>query len=166
MNRSDLPRVSSHSRRVTADLDKHGSAVWLSTYDWQSPLRSGGSKGPKGEHADPTLGSVLAPDPLALLHGQYKQLLRAKEAADAAVLAFHQQVLPIDPDKIDRTRRSTVPACIVCSGPAFPARRGMCDTDYRAWLRDDRPDLEGFKRKRQKRLEEEQRVMHEHEVAS
>lgn len=164
MNRLDLPRIAALGDKAHRELDKHGLSVWAATYDWQSPLRSGGAKGSKGDHADPTAASVIAPDPLALLHDEYRALLRAKERADAMLLAFFQHVLPIDPDQIDRSRRNQIPACIVCTGPAVPARRGMCDACRKAWERDGSTDLEGFKRRRQRRLDEESRPLHEHEV--
>lgn len=166
MNRSDLPRIAAQGRKVDGELDKHGHVLWASTYDWQSPLRSGGAKGCKGDHADPTAGSVITPDPLALLHGELKALLRLKDRVDADLLALVNKVLPIDPNAVDRSRLSQVPACIVCSGPAVPVRRGLCPACYQAWLRADMPDLEGFKRTRAKRLEDEQRVRHEHELES
>lgn len=166
MNRSDPPRIAAQGRKVDGELDKHGHVVWASTYDWQSPLRSGGARGCKGDHADPTAASVISPDELALLHGEFKALLSQKDKVDADLLALIRRVLPIDPNAVDRSRKSSVPACIVCGEAAIPARRGMCPADYMAWLRAGMPDLEGFKRTRQKRLEEEAKVRHEHEVDS
>jgi hypothetical protein len=69
-----------------------------------------------------------------------------------------------NPDKPPLERVNTVPACIVCAGPAVQPRRGMCDACRKAWERADKPDLTAFKKDRLRQLAPPP-VVHEHEVA-
>lgn len=148
MNKGDIPRVVKNVHSAGSELDRLGSDLWEATYDWQSPLRSAGAKGPKGDHADPTPALVLAPDPLALEHAALVAEIGLLDKAAAAVVARLRKLEPIDPKKVERGRVNSVPACIICSGPAPRCRRGMCDTDYTAWLRADRPDIYQFRKER------------------
>ena len=172
MNRSDLIRVARNTQHSVDELRKHGDALWNATRDWQGTLRSAGGDGrsSKGSHSDPTYDTAFA-----ILQGKglphaHDDLVAAIAALDKAALtlaAVIRQLKPLDKNdpSIHRGRQNTVPACIVCAGPAVPARRGMCGTDYQAWLRADRPDLEGFKRQRQREAEAARQPLHEHEVA-
>lgn len=145
MNRSDLPRISKVAASTVKLLDRHGRALWDATKDWESPLRSGGAAGPKGEHSDPTPAQVINPDPLTLEHAALLADLEAFNRAAQALASRLIRLTPIDPRTITRGRVNLVPSCIVCAGPAIPIRRGMCDTDYRAWRRAGMPDLTTFK---------------------
>lgn len=194
MNRSDIARIAHQGRKLSVLLEQHGPPLFTATKDWQTPLRSGGAPGGKGGHSDPTGLTASANlqgegDPLAVVHDEYQALLRAKrlvdaklaqivghkrlvdllkskEYADNQLAAFVYRHKPIDPNTLTRGRVNLVPSCIVCSGPAIPIRRGMCEADYRAWMRANQPDLEGFKRARQREAEAEAAVVHEHEAAS
>jgi hypothetical protein len=164
LNRSDIPRIAAQGAAVVKLIDKHAVSLFKATQDWQSPLRSSGAAGCKGEHADPTPATAIDPDPLALAHAEFVALLNAKDKADAALAAFVYHYKPIDPHSIDRNRPNLVPACIVCGGPAIPIRRGMCDACRKAFERTDHDDLERFKRERQREMQAAR--VHEHEVAS
>ena len=148
MNRADIPRVVKNVHAAASELDRLGSAMWTATYDWQSPLRSGGAKGPKGDHADPTPATMLSPDPLALEHAALVAEITALDRAAAAVADRLRRLAPIDPDKVERGRQNSVAACIICAGPAPRCRRGMCDSCYTAWLRAERPDVYSFRKER------------------
>lgn len=148
MNKSDLPRIAKTAAAAIKLLDKHGQALFTATHDWQSPLRSGGAAGCKGDHADPTPQQVIKPDPLTLEHAALVADLEAFQTAALNLGARLQRLAPIDPTKIDRGRQNTVPACIVCAGPAVPVRRGMCDACRKAWERADHPDVSAFRKQR------------------
>jgi hypothetical protein len=165
VNRSDIPVVIKTAEAATKLLDRHGTQLWKATHDWQSPLRSGGAAGCKGDHADPTPQQVIAPDPMALEHAELVAELEAFWTAAANLGVRIQRLAPIDPNSVNRGRVNLVPSCIVCGGPAIPIRRGMCPKDHQAWLRADKPDLEGFKRQRQREEAEAREKRHEHEVA-
>lgn len=170
MNLSDVARIAAQGQQTVKLLDKHGLTLFRATKDWQSPLRSGGAAGCKGEHGDPTATTAAANldgngDPLALEHGLLVGELNAFLAAAVALSNRLHRLAPIDPNAVDRGRVNLVPSCIVCAGPAIPIRRGMCPKDHQAWLRADKPDLEGFKRQRQRAEDAAKVVVHEHEVA-
>lgn len=158
MNRSDVPRVAAVGAACAAELDRLGQSVFTATHDWQSPLRSGGS-GPngKGGHGDPVVQTFLSPDPLALEHAALVGEIEAFHSAAIALTARLRRLAPIDPTKIDRGRKNTVPACLVCAGPAPRCRRGLCDGCYTAWLRAGRPDFVSFRNQRLVALQEPDR---------
>lgn len=148
MNKGDIPRVVRNVHAAAAELDRLGPALYEATHDWQSPLRSGGAKGPKGDHADPTPQTAMDPDPLALEHADLVADIARLDEAAASLTARLRRLAPIDPNKVERGRVNTVPACMVCAGPAPRCRRGMCDSCYTAWLRADRPDIYAFRKER------------------
>lgn len=148
MNKADIPRVVRNIHSAASELDRLGADLFEATHDWQSPLRSAGAKGPKGDHADPTLATVMAPDPLALEHAALVAEIGLLDKAAAALVARLRRLEPIDPKKLERGRVNSVPACIICGGPAPRCRRGMCDADYTAWLRAERPDIYLFRKER------------------
>jgi len=193
MNRSDIPLIAKNGDYVDKLLRQYGEPLFRATHEWQTPLRSGGAAGCKGDHADPT-GTVAAGnldgdgDPLALAHDEYLRLLEAKRTADAKLAAIvgHKRLVdimrckqyadealatfidlhrPIDPNRIDRGRVNLVPSCIVCGGPAIPIRRGMCDACRKAFERVGHDDLERFKRERHREAMAATARVHEHEVA-
>ena len=96
-------------------------------------------------------------------HRRLADLLRSKRYADEALAAFVYRHKPVDPNMVDRSRPNLVPACIVCSGPAIPVRRCMCDACRKAFDRADHSDLERFKRERQREAIAASAVVHEHE---
>lgn len=173
MNRSDLIRVARNTEHTLNELRKHGVSLWNATADWQSSLRSGADgRKAKGDPSDPTYAAAMSvlqgfDRGLETAHDDFKASIERLDAAALEVAARFRQLMPLDKNdpSIHRGRQNTVPACIVCSGPAFPVRRGMCEADYRAWLRADRPDLEGFKRQRQREVAAAAQIIHEHEVA-
>lgn len=166
MNRSDIPRVAKTASTAVKLLEQHGQALFAATQDWQSPLRSSGAAGCKGDHADPTPQQVIKPDPLTQEHQALVAELEAFMTASVNLATRIQRLAPIDPNKVERGRVNLVPSCVVCTGPAIPIRRGMCPKDHQAWLRAGKPDLEGFKRQRQRDEDEAKAKRHEHEVAS
>lgn len=145
MNRSDLPHVVKIGYAATAGLERHGATIWAATYDWQSPLRSGGAKGPKGDHGDPTGQRAIDPDPLATEHAELTADVTAFFRAAERLAARIERLKPVDPDSVERGRVNSVATCIVCLGPAPRCRRGLCEACYRAWVRADRPELHEFK---------------------
>lgn len=158
MNGSDIRRIVTSGHAVAAELDRHGPKLLESTYDWQSPLRSGGAKGPKNQHADPTPGSVIAPDPLALEHAALVKQIQAWERSGQELIATLRRLRPIDPNAVERGRVNSVAACMACSGPAPRCRRGLCDSCYTAWLREDRPDMHRFRLSRQEQPQEREHI--------
>ena len=49
----------------------------------------------------------------------------------------------------EKGRKQSVPDCIICGKPAVPRpRRGMCEKDYRAWLKSPFTDIAEFTRVR------------------
>lgn len=167
MNLKALRSITDLGARVDRRLIARGAAMLAATHAWQSPLRSGAAKGPKGEVSDPTAGAVLTPDPLAGLHHAYLGLLLAKERADSDLLAFHHRHDPLAEDQINRGRPTGDPGCEVCSGPTPPGHRhgGKCDACHQAWLRADRPTMTTFRRQRLAHLEAERRRRYEHEAS-
>lgn len=165
MNLSDVARITRTAQQAVKDLDKHGQAIFRSTRDWQSPLRSGSGPGCKNDHADPTGRTVVNPDPLALEHGLLCAELNALHHAAEAISARLLRLAPVNPAEVERGRVNTTPACLVCGGPAIPVRRGLCDRCRQAHRRAGQPPLEDFKRLRQRELEAARVVVHEHEVA-
>lgn len=144
----DPTRISRQGFAVAGLVEKHGPALLKATRDWQSPLRSGGAKGPKGDHADPTYGAVAAPDPIAKEHGELVAALDAYHKAGVDLEARIRRLLPINPNHVQRGRINSVPTCLTCDGPAPRCRRGLCDSCYTAWLRAERPDMHAFRRDR------------------
>jgi hypothetical protein len=149
LNESDITRIAKTAYATCDDLARHGVKLLRDTSDWQSPLRSGGG-GPscKGEYSDPTPSAVLAPDPLALEKPRLVAAIAGfAEAADELSAIVHR-LKAVDPSKVERGRINDVPACIVCSGPAVPCRRGLCGACYKAWKRADEPDITQFRNAR------------------
>lgn len=149
MNPSDIARIVTTGHAVAAELDRHGRQLLTATHDWQSPLRSGTS-GPKGKggHGDPTVTTMLSPDPLATEHEDLVADIKAWDRAGANLFARLKRLEPVDPLKVERGRVNQVAACIACSGPAPRCRRGLCDSCYTAWIRADRPDMHVFRLRR------------------
>jgi hypothetical protein len=158
VNASDIRRIVTSGHTVASELDRHGPKLLESTYDWQSPLRSGGAKGPKNQHADPTPGAVIAPDALALEHAALVQQIRAWEKSGQELVATLRRLRPVNPDDVERGRVNSVAACMACTGPAPRCRRGLCDACYTAWLREDRPDMHRFRLTRQEQPVEREHV--------
>jgi hypothetical protein len=158
MNGSDIRRIVTSGHAVAAELDRHGPKLLADTHDWQYPLRSGGAKGPKNQHADPTPGAVIAPDALALEHDALVALIRAWERAGQELASTIRRLRPVDPEKVERGRVNQVPACLACTGPAPRCRRGLCDACYTAWLREDRPDMHRFRLTRQEQPPEREHI--------
>ena len=163
-----VKHVSEQSYRVGELLHRNGRQLWAATFDWQSPLRSGGGPGCKGEHSDPTSSTVLSPDPLATKHAEYKRLLAAKDAADSAIIGFHQRHDPLSEAQADKARNrvNSDPGCVVCAGPA-PAghrRSGRCDQCRMRWERSGRPDLTTQRAQHQAELTAQAARIHEHEA--
>lgn len=148
MNRQDPLRIAKEGYTVAGLVDKHGAALLAATHDWQSPLRSGGAKGPKGQYSDPTPQQVIKPDPLAEEYQALVDDLAAFYLAATNLGARIRRLLPIDPRTVTRGRVNTVPCCLACDGPAPRCRRGLCDPCYTAWLRADRPDMHEFRKQR------------------
>ena len=87
--------------------------------------------------SDPVHDQVnrLTKNCLAISYGISTSLASAKYIASGAIP--------------DRGRKQSVPDCIVCSKPAVPRpRRGMCEKDYRAWLKSPFADVAEFTRMR------------------
>lgn len=149
MNKSDIPRMQRAMRASLEVIDAHAAPMFAATHDWQYSL-SAGASGPqgKGGHGDPTVNSVLYPDPLALEHNLLVAELEAADRALEAVASRLRRLAPIDPNKVQRGRVSEVPACIVCTGPAVPCRRGMCDACRKAYDRAGKGDLMAFTKAR------------------
>lgn len=148
MNPSDIPRIVKGGHTAATELERLGGDLLKATYDWQSPLRSGGAKGPKGQHADPTPGTALDPDPLALEHDALVAQIEAFEKAGANLASTLRRLAPLREEDVKRGRVNSVPMCLACDGPAPRCRRGLCDSCYTAWLRDDRPDMHSFRQDR------------------
>jgi hypothetical protein len=157
VNQADISRIVTAGHAVAAELDRHGRPLLVSTHDWQSPLRSGGAKGPKNQHADPTYTAASNPDALALEHAALVADIQAWHNAGLRLGARLRRLQPLDPNQIERGRVSTVPACIACSGPAPRCRRGLCDACYTAWIRAERPDMHRFRLDRRAELEPPER---------
>lgn len=153
MNLSDIPRIITAGHAAATAVDRLGAKLFKDTRDWQSPLRSGASKGPKNQHSDPTGTAAANPDALALEHeGLVDDLMAYYVAASKLTDRLHR-LAPIDPNKVERGRVNTVAVCLACAGPAPRCRRGFCDACYTAWIRKGRPDMVRFCRERRAELQ-------------
>lgn len=166
-NAGDVAHVLASAHRTIERAAPHAAWLFVASRTWQSPLRAGGGgqRRPKGDHSDPTAATLIKPDPLALVHGQYLQILEDVDRASMALDAFIELHKRVDPNMIERGRVNTDPGCTACGGPA-PAghrRSGMCDACRKAWARAGRPSLITYRRQRQVEAEQAAVRLHEHE---
>lgn len=157
MNGSDLPRIVKQAFATASELDRLGGSLLHSTKDWQSPLRSAGTKGSKGDHGDPTGSTAIDPDPLAQEHDALVDDVMAFYRASVNLETRIRRLAPVKPSDVPRGRVNSVPTCIICHGPAPRCRRGFCDACYTAWIRADRPAVNLFRKQRLAALEPQER---------
>lgn len=161
MNRRTLRQISDRSMEVSGRLDKEGLDLLTRTHAWRNPLPAGGSdRGPVGGHSDPTLAAVLSPQQFATTYTELLRLLLEKARVDVLLLEFMDTYKPSD---VVRGRVSSVAVCVVCDGPAVPARGGKCPRCYKRWLRTGRPDSFTMRHQWQKDQTAAQVRIHEHE---
>lgn len=164
-----IPTNKGHVEAIIRNTDQAmneiaRTVVWLwdNSKRWQSPLRSGGAPGPKGDHSDPTAASAITPERLAQVHPELVKSLADLDRAASVVLELVRTHRPMRDSEVDRTRGNTVAICIICDGPAYPVRSGKCNACYKRWIKAKRPDTTTFRLDYQR--VRDQRPVHEHEA--
>lgn len=156
IRRADLARIAHVGMRAGHHLEQHGAIVWNTTRDWQTPLSASSGPGGKGSHSDPTGRAVINPDDLT---GEHDELVAAVAAYEAAAdrlywaLERNRPRTELEAEAI-RARKPKLAYCLVCDVEVMQPRRGMCDKDYRRWMRLGQPA----------NYVQEMRLEHQHET--
>lgn len=149
---------------TASDLRRHGDLTWSRAEDWTKARRIANDSSRGGGvgtgRTDRSIGDQREDDAAARRLEELTQLATRMESDSIRMRWLIDDACP---DKPKLERQNTVPACIVCAGPAVQPRRGMCDACRKAWERADKPELVSFRKERLRSLERQ--VVHEHEVA-
>lgn len=158
IRRADLSRIAHTGMRAGHHLEQHGTTVWNTTRDWQTPLTASAGPGGKGGVSDPTGNAVLQDDGLRAEHQKLLEAIAAyQQAADDLYLILERnRPRTEEEDKAAKARKQRLAYCLICDIEVLEPRRGMCEKHYRRWVRLGQPSNHI----------QEMRLAHQHETGA
>lgn len=145
---SKLNKITEHLKAQVKILEDFGPIAAKRASSGSTELDGFGSGGGGvrgSEVSDPTCAAALGSpqrDEVGMLWASASLDLSVALSALSRATRAANRILDVGESK--RGRESSVSACLVCLGPATPARRGMCDKDRKAWERAGCPEVTSY----------------------